>query len=136
MGGKVQLTEASATGNEDTLWVEASRVDGDLQAEKSPGRLRALKNQIGGNLQFVENRTGAYEIKNNHIKGDLQFFKNRGSGEITGNIVEGNLQSKENVPAPVVAGNTVRGDTEIDSSPPAPTPVKPAVHIPPLLLEE
>jgi len=75
-------------------------------------------------------------LKNNSIKEDLQFFKNRGSGEITGNIVEGNLQSKENVPAPVVAGNTVRGDTEIDSSPPAPTPVKPAVHIPPLLLEE
>jgi len=46
VGGNVQLTEASAPGNENTLWVEASRVDGDLQAEKSPGRLRALGNQI------------------------------------------------------------------------------------------
>ncbi|MGB8720152.1 MAG: hypothetical protein WCD46_12645, partial [Desulfobacterales bacterium] len=66
----------------------------------------------------------------------LQFFKNRGSGEITGNIVEGNLQSKENVPAPVVASNTVRGDTEIKSSPSRPIPVKQAAHIPRLLLEE
>lgn len=46
VGGNVQLTEASAPGNEDTLWVQASRGDGDLQAEKSPGRLRALGNQI------------------------------------------------------------------------------------------
>jgi hypothetical protein len=56
--------------------------------------------------------------------------------EITGNTVEGNLQSKENTPAPVVAGNTVSGDTEIDSSPPPPTPVKPAAHIPLLLLAD
>jgi hypothetical protein len=136
VGGNVQLTEASAAATEDALRVEFSQVDGDLQVEKSPGRLRALGNQIGGNLQFVENKTGTYEIENNSIGGDLQFFKNRGSGQITGNTVEGNLQSKENAPAPVVVGNTVRGDTEIDSSPPPPTPVKPAAHIPLLLLED
>lgn len=132
VGGNIQLTEASAASTEDALSVESSRVDGDLQAEKSSGRLRALGNQIGGNLQFVENTTGTYEIKDNNIDGDLQFFKNQGSGEITYNVVGGNLQSKENDPPPLVANNTVKGDTEIESPP----PVKPAVHIPPLLLEE
>jgi cytoskeletal protein CcmA (bactofilin family) len=80
VGGNVQLTEASAAVTEDALRVEFSKVDGDLHAEKSSGRLRALENQIGGNLQFLENKTGTYEIENNSIGGGLQFFKNRGSG--------------------------------------------------------
>jgi hypothetical protein len=93
-----------------------------------------LNNHVGGNLQFVENKTGPYEIKNNTIKGDLQFFKNKGSGVITENNVEGNLQSKENDPPPTISDNIVKGDIDIERVPGK--TVNPSSHIFPLLLDK
>jgi hypothetical protein len=139
------VTEAVAASTVDALLVTNATVDGDVQAEKSSGRLRAVGNRIGGNLQFVENRTGLYDIRNNTIGGDLQFFKNIGSATITGNTVEGNLQSKENSPPPVISGNTVKGSTEIDAmaplpgTPPPPPPTAGGKSLPgmlPLLLDK
>jgi hypothetical protein len=96
------------------LLVQNTTVEGDVQAEKSTGRLRALGNKIGGNLQFVENKRGPYAIHNNRIDGDLQFFKNSGTSTIIKNRVGGNLQSKENAPRPKVRKNIVEGDLEIE----------------------
>lgn len=112
VGGNVQIVQAITTMDVDALWVESAIVDGDVQAEKSGGRLRVNETQVGGNVQFIENLTGPYEIRDNIIDGDLQFFKNQGLGTITGNYVEGNLQSKENNPRPTISGNTVKGDLE------------------------
>jgi hypothetical protein len=98
----------------DALLVRNATVIGDVQAEKSRGRLRALGSRIGGNLQFVENRHGPYAIRNNQVREDLQFFKNYGTGAITENQVGGNLQSKENSPRPVVRTNTVGGNLELE----------------------
>ncbi len=113
VGGNVQLKEGDAR-RQVALLVFRAVVEGDVQAEKSSGRLKAINNTIDGNLQFVENNGGPYLIKNNRIKGDLQYFKNNGSGTITGNRVGGNLQSKENSPSPQVANNIVDGDLELE----------------------
>lgn len=114
VGGNVQITQASTPVDVDALLVNAAHVGGDVQAVKSAGRLRALNPSSGGNLQFLENYSGPYRIRDNIIDGDLQFFKNRGSGLISGNIVGGNLQSKENRPRPTVKDNIVHGSTEIE----------------------
>lgn len=114
VGGNVQITEAAAPDNEDSLLVENATVNGDVQAEKSSGRIRTFNSLVFGNLQFVENKTGPYEITGNDIDGDLQFFKNQGAGVITGNQVGGNLQSKENNPQPTISGNSIDGDLEIE----------------------
>lgn len=114
VGGNVQLTEGSAPLDVDALLVQNSTVIGDVQAEKSSGRLRSLSNTINGSLQFVENRRGPYIIRTNSVKGDLQFFKNQGTGKIIGNRVGGNLQSKENSPRPVVRRNVVEGSLEVE----------------------
>lgn len=99
---------------DDDLVVDSARVMGDIQAEKSSGRLQVKKSDIGGNLQFVENYTGPYTITDNFIDVDLQFFKNIGKGTITGNRVGGNLQSKENSPQPTILNNAVEGENEIE----------------------
>ena len=80
VGGNVQIEEAIAPGDVDALFVDNATVDGDVQAQKSSGRLRVKASQIGGNLQFFENRTGLYEITDNRVDGDIQFFKNQGDG--------------------------------------------------------
>jgi hypothetical protein len=114
VGGNVQIKEATAPTDVDALLVYTSSVDGDVQAEKSYGRLRVIQSTVRGNLQFVENRSGPYVIRDNRIGEDLQFFKNRGTGTITGNRVGGNLQSKENSPRPTVRYNIVDGDLEVE----------------------
>ena len=106
--GNVQLTEGSAGRRADALLVKNASVDGDVQAEKSSGRIRILGNRVGGNIQVVD------QIRRNRTEGDLQFFKNRGKGKIIANTVGGNLQSKENSPRPVVKRNMVEGDLEVE----------------------
>ena len=113
VGGNVQIEEAIAPADVDALFVDNATVGGDVQAQKSSGRLRVKASQIGGNLQFFENRTGLYEITDNRVDGDIQFFKNQGDGTITGNSTGQDLQSKENNPPPTIQGNSVGGDLEI-----------------------
>jgi len=112
--GNVQVKEAEAPVDADALVVNFADVSGDVQAEKSAGRLRVRDSRIGGNLQFVENTSGLYAVKNNDIGGDLQHFKNRGKATIVRNDVGGNLQSKENRPQPTIENNDVEGDLEIE----------------------
>jgi hypothetical protein len=113
VGGNIQIQEATAPARVNALLVQRVVVAGDIQVEKSSGKVRVLGNTIGGNLQIVENLTGTYTANNNRMQGDLQFFKNNGRGVISGNRVGGNLQSKENSPAPRVRRNLVAGDTEV-----------------------
>lgn len=120
--GSVQIVESTAPANVHALLVQDTTIKGDLQAEKSSGQIRAIDNDIDGNLQFTENRTGEYAITDNEIKGDLQFSKNKGTGPITGNQVAGNLQSNENTPAPTVSGNVVSGNLEVEDSDGGPGP--------------
>jgi cytoskeletal protein CcmA (bactofilin family) len=89
-------------------------VKGSVQAQRTRSLFVRTGTTIGGNLQVVENTTGKYDLTNNVITADLQFFKNTGAGKITGNRVGGNLQSKENTPAPLVKKNTVAGSTELE----------------------
>jgi len=113
--GNVQVKEAAAPVDVDALLMKSAYIDGDVQAEKSSGRLRVIECEMDGNLQFVENYTGPYVIRDNWIGGDLQFFKNRqGKGRIIYNMVHGNLQSKENRPRPTIKYNKVKGDLEIE----------------------
>ncbi|ABK19293.1 conserved hypothetical protein [Syntrophobacter fumaroxidans MPOB] len=114
VGGNVQIDEGFAPIDVDVLLVNLSTVDGDVQPKESAGRARVLASRVGGNVQFVENYSGPYAVRNNRIDGDLQFFKNRGRGVITGNHVKGNLQSKENSPRPIIRDNIVEGDVEIE----------------------
>lgn len=116
VGGNVQITEASSPVDVDMLLVDGARVDGNVQVDESAGRVRVVNNQsqIGANVQIEENTTGPYEITNNRIYGDLQFFTNRGQGTITGNDVHGNLQSKENSPRPTIENNIVEGSLEVE----------------------
>jgi hypothetical protein len=113
VGGHILIQEATAPARVNALLVQRVVVAGDIQIEKSSGKIRVIGNTIGGDLQIVENLTGAYSAVNNRMQGDLQFFKNNGRGVINGNRVGGNLQSKENSPAPVVRRNLVRGYTEL-----------------------
>ena len=115
VGGNVQITEASSPIDVDMLLVDGARVKQNVQVDKSAGRLRVVNNQspIGGNVQIKENTTGPYEITNNRINENLEFFTNRGQGTITGNYVYGNLQSKENSPRPTIENNFVQGSVEI-----------------------
>ena len=115
VGGNVQISKAVAPADVDALLVNNAEVGGDVQAEKSSGRLRVKSSLVFGNLQFEENKTGPYEVTGNVIDGDLQFFKNQGAGTITGNQVGSNLQSKENNPQPTIFGNIVEGALEIES---------------------
>ncbi len=115
--GSVQLKAGFAPTAVDALLIQQAVVGGDVQAEQTNGRLRVLSSQIGGALQWVENRRGPYAILSSQIGGDLQFFKNLGTGavmgSIVGNRVGGNLQSKENSPRIVVRNNAVEGSLEV-----------------------
>ncbi len=67
--------------------------------------------RIGEDFQYEEN-AGGLMADGGFIGGNLQMFKNTGSGSITDNRIRGNLQCKENEPAPVGGGNLVGGNKE------------------------
>jgi hypothetical protein len=111
--GNVQIKEAVAGSDVDALLVNFSRVRGDVQVEKSSGRMRVRDSRIGGNVQFVENRTGLYTVTNNEIDGDLQHFKSSGRVTFTRNDIDGDLQVIENTIGPYrIAYNHIDGNLQ------------------------
>lgn len=71
--------------------VKDSIIIGDILYDSDSAYLRALRNQVGGNLQA---------------------FQNVGGVEIRNNVIDGNLQCKENYPRPIGGGNIVEGNKE------------------------
>jgi hypothetical protein len=85
VGGSVQVVQGgSAT-------VADSFVNQDILYDDNTSMLRALRNDVGGNVQA---------------------FQNTGGVRIASNVIDGNLQCKENVPAPTGGNNTVGGNKE------------------------
>jgi hypothetical protein len=102
-----------------------SNVHGDITVKNAPASsdFHTLRGTtIKGSVQFEENRVRIEVVANvlvlppsitpNAAEGNMQFYKNTGSGAVTGNTIAGNLQCKDNVPAFVAGGNVVGGNTE------------------------
>jgi hypothetical protein len=85
VGGSVQIVQGASAR------VAYSRVNGDILFDDQDGKLSAVKNKIGGNLQA---------------------FQNTGGLIIRANVIDGNLQCKENDPAPTGGNNKVGGNKE------------------------
>jgi hypothetical protein len=102
-------------------------IRGDLQAFKNEARVRIGQNQIGGNLQFVENTTtpalmheivgvpfgsNGPQVLPQEVGEDLQVFKNVGGVLVAGNHVGDDLQCKDNAPPATAGPNVVGGSNE------------------------
>jgi len=85
IGGSVQVVQGGGANVYDSF------VDADIQYTSNNRLLRALRNNVGGNIQV---------------------FQNTGGAEIRRNVIDGNLQCKENIPAPTGAFNVVGGNKE------------------------
>jgi hypothetical protein len=85
VGGSVQVVQGVAAS------VADSRISADILYDTNRGRLTALRNRVGGNVQA---------------------FQNTGGVEIRRNVIDGNLQCKANRPAPTGGANTVQGNKE------------------------
>lgn len=85
VGGSVQVVQGRAAT------VRATAINGDLLYDDQSAALRAINNDVGGNIQA---------------------FQNTGGVEIRVNRVDGNLQCKANVPRPTGGGNIVQGNKE------------------------
>jgi hypothetical protein len=103
----------------------ASTVHGDITVKNAPvsSDFHTLRGTtIKGNVQFEENKVRIEVIANvlllppsvtpNAAEGNMQFYKNTGTGHVSGNTIAGNLQCKDNVPPFVAFGNVVGGNTE------------------------
>jgi hypothetical protein len=85
VGGSVQIKQGGGATVSDSF------VNADIQYESNSATLKALRNDVGGNVQVIQNRGGV---------------------EIRSNVIDGNLQCKENSPAPTGGANVVRGSAE------------------------
>ena len=85
IGGSVQVVQGRRGS------VSNSRVDQDILFDSNAGRVSALANIVGGNIQAFQNRGGVVIQRNN---------------------VDGNLQCKANSPAPTGGNNVVQGNKE------------------------
>jgi hypothetical protein len=110
----------------------ASTVHGDITVKNAPVPAVASDfhtvrgTTITGNVQFEENKVRVEVVANvvllpfplpplfipNEAEGNMQFYKNTGTGQVSGNTIEGNLQCKDNAPPFVAGGNAVGGNTE------------------------
>jgi hypothetical protein len=106
-----------------------SNVHGDITVKNAPlsSDFHTVRGTtIRGNVQFEENKVRVEVVANvvlvgmpplltttpNAAEGNMQFYKNTGSGQVSGNTIAGNLQCKDNVPPFVAGGNAVGGNTE------------------------
>ena len=85
VGGSVQVVQGRSAV------IRGSRVNADILYDDNNRSVRAVNNQVGGNIQA---------------------FQNSGGVRIARNTVDGNLQCKENHPKPTGGGNTVHGNKE------------------------
>jgi hypothetical protein len=85
VGGSVQVKQGGGANVYDSF------VDSDIQYDTNRAYVRALRNDVGGNVQVVSNTRGA---------------------AIRRNVIDGNLQCKQNFPAPIGGNNVVGGSKE------------------------
>jgi hypothetical protein len=85
VGGSVQVKQGGGANVNDSF------INGDIQYESNYELLRALRNDVGGNVQA---------------------FQNVGGVVFRRNVIDGNLQCKENYPRPIGGGNIVHGNKE------------------------
>ena len=82
---------------------------GNVQAENA-ATVNVSRSRIGGSVQVVQGRRS--RLRANVVKGDVQYFENRGIITIRRNRIDGNLQCKENRRRPRGGGNVVEGNKE------------------------
>ena len=88
VGGSVQVVQGALAK------VKKSTIEADVLYDENAGRVRAISNRVGGNIQA---------------------FKNSGGVEISTNRVDGNLQCKENEPRRPEAGTSCRATRKISA---------------------
>jgi hypothetical protein len=87
-----------------------STVGGSIQIIQSGAAdIRDVK--IVGDLQLESNKN-LLNTERNIIGGNLQAFQNTGGVAVSNNSINGNLQCKENVPVPPGGNNVVDGNME------------------------
>jgi hypothetical protein len=103
-----------------------SNVHGNITVKNAPAPALASDfhtvrgTTIKGSVQFEENKVRVEVVANvvllsvtpNAAEGNMQFYKNTGTGQVSGNTIAGNLQCKDNVPPFVASANVVGGNTE------------------------
>jgi hypothetical protein len=92
-----------------TLKASRIAVVGNVQAEGAKA-VTVVASTVGGSAQIVQG--GSSKLDRNAVKGDVQYFENRGAISIMKNRIDGNLQCKENDPPPIGGGNIVQGNKE------------------------
>ena len=85
------------------------RVVGNVHAEGA-ATVNVAASRIGGRIDILQ--SGRSMLKRTFVKGDVQYFENRGSIRISRNRIDGNLQCKANSPAPRGGRNDVQGNKE------------------------
>jgi hypothetical protein len=98
VGGDAQLEE-----NQGRVFVDAAFVEGDLEVRKNitQGLLEVEFNTVGGNIKVEDNviqSPSSMSVLGNRVTGNLQVFKNTGTGfkQVVSNTVRENLQCFEN----------------------------------------
>lgn len=92
-----------------TLKALRIRVVGNVHAEGAVA-VNVARSRVGGSVDIVQG--GKSKLSRTVVKGDVQYFENRGAISIRSNRVDGNLQCKENSPGPQGGGNVVQGTKE------------------------
>jgi hypothetical protein len=85
------------------------RVIGNVHAEGAVA-VNIARSRVGESVQVVQG--GKSKLSRTVVRGDVQYFENRGRISIRSNRVDGNLQCKENSPGPRGGGNVIQGDKE------------------------
>lgn len=85
VGGSIQIVQGFQA------LVQNSVIEGDILFDDQTGRVGAVSNDVGGNVQA---------------------FQNMGGVLVRDNLIDGNLQCLQNQPEPVGGGNIVQGSRE------------------------
>lgn len=134
-GATCELDGTRADGNVmvgtgSTLVAVGVGIDGNIQAEGAAS-VQVADSRVDGSIQVVQGQD--VRLLANRVGSDIQVFEQSGAVEIRDNVVDGNLQCKENAQAPVGGGNAVDGNAEDQCADltgvaggPAPSPTTPA----------
>lgn len=89
--------------------VRGTTIEGNVQFEENKVRVEVVANII---LISPPLLPPIFSVTPNVATGNMQFYKNTGSGQVSLNRIEGNLQCRDNVPQFMASGNMVGGNTE------------------------
>ncbi len=109
-GARINGNVHAEDGGPRYVQVRRSSVLGNVQV-KSGGRVAVRHTKVDGNIQLDRSR-GQIIVLGNTVDGDIQLFTNSAPAEMRNNDVGGSLQCKQNSPSPVGCSNQVAGDKE------------------------